>query len=509
VDAALEIAKAARNLYPKALTPRELGAVAVHLSMTFPLWVRRRKVAFQLLDETSVLQRQSVDFQLSDDHFPTAAVPRQGARIYVPLNIAPKGTLTSFSVFDEDGRALSLANTAEHAQLATDGLSAVFDGFDADSPTGAYKEILRSIVAATDAKTGAECLGNALQAGLEAVLPEVSPARPLLFDLAGGFLMLVPVSYEQGVHRVVKFQEVTAFTLSQGGIGGLVREPLSSLGLASRILRFADLPIGWAQGTHFEFTEPTDVRLVKGILSVAQHDPKLGDVTIPKRRVVYGKPRLDLNVSVRDQASPQNAREDSATVSLSIRPQAGGAFTAVTVASVACWLLLAELSKRLALLDSQTSAAVLLVLPALLVAYLVRPGEHAIATRSLAGVRLLGLICAAAAVAGAAMIGASEVRRPQPTGADRIDCTPVSATQGRGPAKRSVLRDVDCTVAPGVPPDPVASVAVADRLSSLAKVAKSASLVLVLGLLITAATAFVARRRDDESNADPPTKGLD
>jgi hypothetical protein len=174
---------------------------------------------------------------------------------------------------------------------------------------------------------------------------------------------------------------------------------------------------------------------------------------------------------------------------------------------VACWILLAELSKRLALLDSQTSAAVLLVLPALLVAFLVRPGEHAIATRSLAGVRLLGLICAAAAFAGAAMIGASEVRKPEPAGADRIDCTPVSVTQGRGPARRSVLRDLECTVSPGAPPALVGSVPVADRLATLAEVAKLASWVLALGLLVSATAAFVARRRDDESNENPPPKG--
>ncbi|MGH2968855.1 MAG: hypothetical protein ACRDK0_07300, partial [Solirubrobacteraceae bacterium] len=65
-------------------------------------------------------------------------------------------------------------------------------------------------------------------------------------------------------------------------------------------------------------------------------------------------------------------------------------------------ILLGVFSPRLAQLDGQTTSAILLVIPALLFGYLARPGEHAIATRLLVGVRLLGLIAAVAAVAGAA-----------------------------------------------------------------------------------------------------------
>lgn len=68
-----------------------------------------------------MLQRQSVDFALRAEHFPTGAVPVEDQVIFVPLNIARKEPLTGLSVFDEDRRAVSLLNTAENAALATPG----------------------------------------------------------------------------------------------------------------------------------------------------------------------------------------------------------------------------------------------------------------------------------------------------------------------------------------------------------------------------------------------------
>jgi hypothetical protein len=101
---------------PQALTRTQLGSIAVYLASSFPLWIRRRKTSFECVDENVVHTRHSVDFRLRSEHFPEGAVPADSQRIYVPINIAPKDPLTSFSVVAEDGATLSLLNTSENGE---------------------------------------------------------------------------------------------------------------------------------------------------------------------------------------------------------------------------------------------------------------------------------------------------------------------------------------------------------------------------------------------------------
>jgi hypothetical protein len=315
------------------LTQAQLGAIAVYLASTFPVWIQRRKTAFEFVDESVVSTRQSVDFRLRPEHFPDGAVPTDGDRIYVPLNIAPKDPLTSFSAVDETGRALSLLNTAENGELATEGLSAFMDGQATAGAVlpGQFKPALRALVHAPDVVAG-EAARESAMAQLGGSLAADAIIQPLLKELSDGFLMLVPITYHPDERRVLKLDLVAPFEFSQRGVGGVIRSMAASVGLFPKTLQFQDRPIGWAAGSHFEFAQPDEVRLISGRLAVRQFNPQTGNlVRQDKRRIVYGKPRMNLNVSVVDPREPNTGRWDTADLVVKMRSQTTGTFLSIAM----------------------------------------------------------------------------------------------------------------------------------------------------------------------------------
>lgn len=440
-----DVSESARTVPGLALTHAQLGSIAVHLAATFPAWVRRRKTAIEVLDADTGRSRQSVDFRLCDGDFPAGAVPRPGDRIYVPVDIAPKDPLTSFSVMDEDGRPLSLLNTRENIALAAAGLSAYLDGVTQHDPAiaaGAFEDAARDVVGATDDAAGYATFVTAITQ-IGAVLPPNAIIWPLLTELAGGFIMLVPLTYEPDAHRLLKIELVDALEVSQGRP---LRSLAASFGFASRRLPFTDRPIGWAESTHFEISEPDELVLVRGRLAVTQTD-KGGQVrTQSEHRVVHRRSPMTLSVAVLDRENPLIGREDTATIEVLLRSRPGGMFLSVlTTALVAAGVLL-TLAPGLKDLDGETSAAVLLAVPALLLGYLNRPGEHALATRLLVGIRTLGLSAALAALAAAVSIAGGNIVEPAPAARQVVDCRPEVETVGPPTRRREVLRDLDCGI---------------------------------------------------------------
>ena len=102
---------------------------------------------------------------------------------------------------------------------------------------------------------------------------------------------------------------------------------------------------------------------------------------------------------------PPTHRSDTARLVVRLHARRGGAFGTVTAAAAVTAAALVVAADRAPRLDEQTSAAVLLIVPTVLLAYLTRPGEHIYATRLLLGVRLLGGIAALCSLAFAVMLG--------------------------------------------------------------------------------------------------------
>ncbi|MGH2948555.1 MAG: hypothetical protein ACRDPC_20245 [Solirubrobacteraceae bacterium] len=510
---------------PQALAPDQLGIIATYLALEFPLWVRRRKTTHRYVDDTTVDLRISIDFRLpAADRFPATARPERGQLLYVPLDIATKTSLIRFSVRDEEGNALSLQNTRENTALATAGMNAVVNGLagtgsrPAIEPDQLRPELEKIIAAPGD--TWQAAVEAALGPGelLGQVLAEHDEYRDLLEKLANGFLMLVPVEYNPCLDRVLKLEYRVVQEWSGRGRRSSTRRlanELASIGWLDKVQDFEPLRIGWAQGSHFEFEAPEEVELAEARLDTVQFDERFDDrVQFRRRVVVYDRPQVDLNVSPRVVHDPHDAddaslqalmrcRYDTASVRLRLAPPLTGVFAAAVLTSMVISVLLWLVFARLPHLDGQTSSAVLLLLPALLAAYLIRPGEHAFATRLLLGVRLLALLVGLFALAVATIIGAGVIKReapPPPT--TRFSCTSESDIIGpsRRPAVR--LRSLDCASVPRATAAAEANPNTERVVKGIAIAATTVTFVLLIGFV---RTSFADWRRGRKEPHEQPT----
>lgn len=166
-------------------------------------------------------------------------------------------------------------------------------------------------------------------------------------------------------------------------------------------------------------------------------------------------------------------------------------------------------SEHLASLDRQTFSAVLLVFPAILAAYLLRPGEHAFARRLLVGVRLCGLGVAICSVAISALLGVASLSRERtlvadavPVGTQSLVCAAENAGVGSGRGRRSELRTLTCQMGARVVEANPATQWWAMRTAAVATVLAA---VLLVGLLRTWVWSDLRSRKktDDYTEIGP------
>jgi hypothetical protein len=415
-----------------------LGSVAVQLALTFPAWVRRRRFVVSYVDDTTIHQRMSVDFSLPEPSwFWTPDPPQPGTVLYVPLHILRKETLDRFSIADEEGRRLTMLPRADNGALAVAGLLPLVVELSAgrNLPVAKLEAALREVV--TGRQTPQASPSEAAKRTqhddvLGKVLTKEDETRALVEDLAGGFLMLVPVTYAPGVDRLLKAEwDVPNYwhgRRDKQRIRRHAQSALASVGWADKVQSIPELQFGWARTTHVEIVAPAEVQMSEASLNVTQYDPdpKFREpVSTPALRTAFNKPCATLNASPRIAFDPYEpdverreqaigellqCRGDTGSVDLRFRSPAHGVLLATTTASAVIVALLWFVQGTLATLDRQTTSAVLLIFPAILAAYLLRHGEHEFARRLLVGVRLAGLGVALCSLGISAMLGLVHVR---------------------------------------------------------------------------------------------------
>jgi hypothetical protein len=515
----------------------DLGVIAVQLALNFPEWVRRRRFVVSYIDDTTIQQRMSIDFLLPDESwFWSTVAPTRGSRIYVPLYLPAKETLDQFTAFDEDGRHLTMLPTADNGALAVAGLLPLVRGLATERlAQSRLEEVLplleaelTKVVMAPKRRVGPttdSILEAALEGPLGEVLTDEDQTKAVVRDLAGGFLMLVPVEYRPGVDRLLKAEwNVPNYWMGQSGTNGLGRwaqSCLASIGWADKRQNIPNLQIGWARSTHVEVAAPEDVEMTGVSLRAEQFDAAYADRgSVKTTRNVYNKPRTTINIAPRMSFSPLKrdpaareerirelvqARGDTAAVELRFRSPASGVLIAATIASILLSVLMWVASERLASLDRQTFSAVLLVFPAILAAYLLRPGEHAFARRLLAGVRLCGLGVAVCSVGMSALLGAAPLTETKPAsahaltpGSRRLACIAQNSTQDPARNRSRELRTLRCISDPEVSAMTQANVSTRRWTRRIATVASFLTAILVVGLLRTWWWSDLRNRRKTE-----------
>jgi hypothetical protein len=459
----------------------EIAATAVQLALSFPTWVRRRKWTFTYIDDTTIRQHLSVDFRMPD----AAQLPlaERHDTLLVPLWIAQKVPLTNVDVYDEDLRPLSLMSRQENGEIAARGLFRILDGLALAKANalgvppprvdaGTLLHALRAITAGDPAAPGHAAAVAQARATIAALGVLEDERSALLEDLAGGFMLLVPIANDPGRDRVIKLAFDTRLFWHGKGRGTRqerVNSALASLGLRDKEQVLPAIQIGWSLSTHVQVNAPAEVELGEAWLDVDQFDPATGQIVrTPRRHVVYDRPSAELNVSVRsdwdfaDPAQPEdeddpadpavvayrdlmNCRADVAYLQVRLAPTTRGVFVAAVVLSALTAVLLWTAEARL---SGQTSAALLLAVPAALAAYLARPGEHAFAARLLVGVRLAALAVGTCSLVVAALVASGVTQSgapPAPTALRNIRCTAANRFSGRPGGRVPRLRELTCT----------------------------------------------------------------
>jgi hypothetical protein len=432
-EAAIELRLVDTQPAPITLDLDQLGAIAVLLALRWPVWVDRREIRITFVDDATVRITTAVSFHLTPEAVGTEIPP--GTRLYVPLDTPEKRTLLNLSISDEEGTQLTPLNAMRNGDLAGRGLVRLFSQLLQDAEMelpDATQHALRELAAvpAPEARPHQAVavdpggvLGQWLAQGPEKIRPEVQ----IITGLTEGFLQLVQIGYEPDQERRIE----TEYDLPLPWPKHPNNKWLVELGALSQQRTFKPVSIGRARGTHIEFVAPGDMDLISASLQGQQYNTLLDhreNLRVHAWSFERSRERAALHVQllagseIHDSTvlAPENGRifsahekrtqlqiegnSDQASATVSLLPRRSGTVPAASIASTATAITLGFFASRLSELDGQTGAAVLLLLPAVIAAYLSRPGEHRFTTRALRAVRIMAMLSAACAVVLSVMI---------------------------------------------------------------------------------------------------------
>lgn len=467
---------------------RALGYQTLRLVDAWRLWTRRRVESISYETATSIRRRISVDLRMSPELFDTPVVWwGETPTHYVPLARLRKRRLIGFDLRDEGTRALPLITKRKNASIAAGMVVAAAqvlialrlsqgDSGVTVSPNAievpewleadALQLALRDPVSAGD-RPGAEALLDSYRwiagrtdpvpigqwgwhltknglhtevvdmAQWQAFLGSQAAFVDLAFDVSRLFLVLVPMPYEPGVRRIVKFcysehlgdgestagRGVKAWAVRHGLARGwnaaedwleglppastaardewspplgaaeapanpLRRRTFEALGWTTRKVKLETPAVTSAGSYHLDLTTPEGIQIRRAQLATVDargvkrlHTAQRGHRTMRA---------VDLYTSGADCRSGNaylNIRPES---SLVIR---GAAICASLVAALltVLWWLGSEVTGGSAP-HAEAIALALVVIPGLLTALTVRDSEHPLATSMVFGLRVLAAL---------------------------------------------------------------------------------------------------------------------
>ncbi len=341
-----------------------------------PDWVHRRVEQITFVDEETVRRRVSVDFEI-----PHSYASPEGVTLdtwLAPLALLRKGSpLVDFDLLDEEGRSLPLLATNEGHRVAAAALVSRAGTILQREGRTLGSELTEALsgAAACERREAKTAIRRAMapQRGTD---PRRFLARDphmprLVDDLARNFLVLTPIS-DPTKRRVIKFSFLESFKRPS-------YIPLRVLGWRRTHLEFVIGGAGMARSYHCEIGAPDRLEIMQAQLS----EVRASGATIRDRRSACGN-RVHLQLT--DVPSDTNA-----VLEADLRATRRGlpAMSAVLGVAVSLLLTAGVVFHASALRGGDTTAALLVAIPALLAAYLSRPGEHELASRLLIGIRWL------------------------------------------------------------------------------------------------------------------------
>jgi hypothetical protein len=401
-----------RRSVPAQPSFEDLGAIAVELAFDWCSWIDRRERFIEFVEDTTLRRTTRVHFTFPQT---LARHATRGSLIFVPLDILPKGHILLHSeVRDEDDRLLSPLNKERNGLLSGHGLVGFFSRRMGTSFPAGAAELMMQVARQEDVSEAEKAVqGLSGLPNMALYLASTDPwraveARLLTDDLKAGFLLAVMVEYQPGKMRVLEY----AYDVRQPWHDPNARrrdKARLAVGALPRRITLRKIEIGRAVSNRIEVIAPGETDIAAGHIEREHFVPKKAPVEISKPADGQSRSRAQFYVplfagATRSKAERVFGRGDTATVTVSVMPRAGGVLAAVLLSSAATTVALIVFALSLTHLDGQTSGAILLLVPAVVAAYIVREREHPYTTRSLLGIRGLAAISAACGFLVALMI---------------------------------------------------------------------------------------------------------
>lgn len=370
-----------------------LGGALALLLLEQHNWMHRRVETVAFIDDRTLRRRVSVDFSLPEDDY----LRLSSGDTIMPLAFLDKQVLVGLDVIDASGSSLPLLTKQQNAFLAWSVLASLADFALEEKGEGLTEELTARLweIAAGDpdgANDALRSLEEAESGRAEARLSNEWMFMSLATDLASRFLMICPVEGDPDSRSVIKFSYVTSFD-NEPGLAGWLERAASKMGWIPAEFILDAPAVGEGASYHFEFICPPEL-----VVSNIEATVLLPDDIAGTEGSCSGQ-RGHIYLGSQPPSS-------SALVSVWLRPPRAGLLRAAlgVTAGTFALLIFFLLGDRVARIEPSESIAVLLSVPAVISTFIVRPGEHRLATGLLSGVRAAVVVSGTAALVGAVLI---------------------------------------------------------------------------------------------------------
>jgi hypothetical protein len=370
------------------------AAAAVYQLLVDPAWwIHRRVESVDFVDDRVVRRRVSFDLTVPAELEGTPIDER--TLPFVPLTLLRKGPLRNFDLDDADGVPIPVLTKAQNEIVVARSLEGLAESITGEPLSRSIKTRLRHVVAEAPPVAAMHLEGCRRVARRQT--REGAVWRMLFKDqafvdyidaLAPNFVLLAQAPPLPSVRRIVKLGYDEPFVDEPNVRDRLFRR----LGWRATSFVFEAPAVSSCASYHFEVSVPADLvissaeLIVNGSVAVADETPGS---------------RAHLYVADVAPGSP-------GTIAIDVQARRSGLVRAsLFVAALAFVMLLggyARLDEIANPTQTQTSEALLLLVPTLLAAYIVRPGEHQLASTLLLGVRLMVALAAASSIFASALL---------------------------------------------------------------------------------------------------------
>ncbi len=364
----------------------------VHSFLREAPWLRRRVETISFKDVDTVERRTTLDIGIAELKGALGDCPVFEDRPLVPLVMLSKDLLINFDLTDRTGAVLPAIPREVDAFFGWSALASaaaeVLDVPMTNLPTALSSRLSR---VAYDFPDGRDSPNDSTlhswavpsgwssedQSAWQRLLTDDGFAR-LLRDFTFHFLLITQIPIESAIH-VVKFRYDEFLPYSE-------IEPLEKIGLQSTEMDVLAPAVGWARSYHLRVEAPSNLRLTDVGLFRVRTIPAPAATSVEYYQAREG-------AEVMQVYTTSSVTPDDYVLAVSLRVPILGYLRAMWFTAILAALVLLlgwkEMDRLETAVQGQADAAIalLLVAPSLIAAYLVRPGEHAIASRLLRPVR--------------------------------------------------------------------------------------------------------------------------